>query len=407
MNPVYRIYLAGFLLDGALMVGLTALPFFVYHHLGGSATLTGGIGSAQSLIYAAVCLASSLFVGHVRNGIRLSVAGALIFGGLFSFSHLSSNVWLYAAGASLSTAGMSLVWPALQNWLGAEPNPARRTRLLGGFHISWSLGLALGPLLGGALYELDYRLPFLAVLAMSAGAAWLLFWVPPETTQAHDPETPTLSRTERVAFERLIVAAWVANGLCWALVGVTRMVFPKQMDELVEANALRLLFESQPPALLGYGAAGVYGFMAFLLSFSSCAMFFLFGRTHWWQGRFSLLIALQLGAAASVWTLGGTHSLVVMALCFTIIGANCGACFFAATFYCTVNPVKKHRRLAINEAVVGLGGFIAPFGFGYLADQYGIETSFRYAPVFVLALVLTQVILLVRARMMPVPARSV
>jgi hypothetical protein len=73
-------------------------------------------------------------------------------------------------------------------------------------------------------------------------------------------------------------------------------------------------------------------------------------------------------------------------------------CFFAASYYCTVNPEKKHRRLAINEGVVGMGGFAAPFGLGYFANEYGIEASFKYTPVLVLLLLLAQVALLVRAR---------
>jgi DHA1 family quinolone resistance protein-like MFS transporter len=322
----------------------------------------------------------------------------MIFGGLFSLGHLSSNLWVYSAGVSFAAAGMSLVWPALHSWLGAEPNPARRTRLMGAFSISWSMGLAVGPLIGGYLYVVDHRLPVVGVFVMSAGAAWLLYRLPAETVHEVNDDTPVLSMQERLRLERLIASTWVANGLGWALVIVTRMVFPKQMNDLVANGELRILFEEQAPALLTYGAARIYGILAFVLSFTSCVMYLTLGHTSWWHGRFSLLVTVQIAAAIAVWLLGATTSVVVMALCFAVIGANCGVCFFAASYYCTVNPEKKHRRLAINEGVVGMGGFAAPFGLGYFANEYGIEASFKYTPVLVLLLLLAQVALLVRAR---------
>jgi MFS family permease len=396
--PVYRIYLAAFLLDGALMVGITALPFFVYHHLGGSTTHTGAIGSAQALVYAGFCLGSSLVVARIRNGMALAVAGAAIFATLFSFSHFSGNLVLYSIGVSVANLGMALVWPALHSWLGAERNTRLRTRRMGAFNIAWSMGLAVGPLLGGALYEIDYRLPFIAVFAMGAVSALLLWTVPPETPHVPEPETPEVDRHERASLERLILSAWVANGLGWALVIVTRMVFPKRVDELVDANALRILFESDPPLLLTYGAARLYSVPAFLLSFASCAVFVLMGRTHWWHGRFWVLAVLQVLAAGSIWVLGATHSYAVMLGCFALVGINCGACFFASTFYCTADPAQKHRRLAVNEGIVGLGGFVAPLGFGWLADTRGMAASFQWAPALVGALLLAQAGLLLWAR---------
>jgi MFS family permease len=259
------------------------------------------------------------------------------------------------------------------------------------------MGLAVGPLIGGALYEVDYRLPFVTVFLMSAAAAVVLWPVPPETPHEPEPDTPEVPRDERHALERLIHSAWVANGLGWALVGVTRSVFPKQLDTLVAEGSLRVLWEAQAPALLTYGPAQLSGFLAFMLSFSSCAMYLVMGRTHWWHGRAGLLFGLQVAAAAALAILGTTHSYALMAVCFAIIGVNCGVCFFAASFYCTANPVLKHRRLAVNEGVVGMGGFLAPFAFGWLADHYGFGAAFRYAPGLVAVLLMLQVALLLLA----------
>lgn len=398
MQHVHRIYLAAFLLDAAVMVGTAALPFFVFHHLGGGATETGILGSSQSMVYALCCLASSTLVSRVKNAIAWAIFGGLIFGTLYAAGHLSRDIWVYGLGVSLASVGMSMVWPALHSWLGAEVDVAKRTRRMGMFNISWSLGLAVGPLIGGYLYEVDYRLPFVAVFLMSAAAAWILRPVPPETPHEPAPDTEEVPRVERHALERLIHPAWVANGMGWALVGVTRSVFPKQLDTLVSGQSLRLFWEAEAPQALVSGAAQLSGLLAFILSFSSCAMFLLMGRTHWWHGRSSVLFTLQVLSAGALAVLGATHSYALMGLCFALIGVNCGVCFFAASFYCTANPVLKHRRLAINEGVVGMGGFLAPFAFGWLADEYGFAAAFQYAPVLVAGLLAIQVGMLLRAR---------
>jgi MFS family permease len=393
-----RICLAAFFLDAALMVGLTALPFFVFHHLGGSAAVTGGIGSAQSFVYAAVCLGSSMAIARVHNAMGVAVAGALLFTGLFVGGHLTGNLYLYCGMVGLSTAGMSLVWPALHSWLGAKKEVALRTRAMGNFNIAWSLGLAVGALVGGWLYVEDPRLPFVAVALLGGLAAALIYTVPSREPHAPEPETPPMALREREQLERLIPAAWVANGVGWAMVITTRMVFPKQLDDLVEVNALRILFENEAPALLTYGAARVYGALAFTLSTCSCVLYYLMGRTQWWHGRSSIILVLQLLAALSVWTLGVTQSLVLMALSFALIGVNCGFCFFASSYYCTANPALTHRRMAINEGVVGAGGFAAPFAIGYIADAQGIPAAFKYAPAVVALLILVQVVMIWRAR---------
>jgi hypothetical protein len=87
-----------------------------------------------------------------------------------------------------------------------------------------------------------------------------------------------------------------------------------------------------------------------------------------------------------------------MALSFALIGVNCGFCFFASSYYCTANPALTHRRMAINEGVVGAGGFAAPFAIGYIAYAQGIPAAFKYAPAVVALLIVVQVVMIWRAR---------
>jgi len=98
-----------------------------------------------------------------------------------------------------------------------------------------------------------------------------------------------------------------------------------------------------------------------------------------------------------------------MAACFMVIGANLGAAFFSSSFYGMADPARKHGRAAINEGIVGLGGFSGSMGFAWLAERYGIAAPFHWAPLLVGVLLLVQWLLIRRGqhRLLPVVFKQV
>ena len=87
-----------------------------------------------------------------------------------------------------------------------------------------------------------------------------------------------------------------------------------------------------------------------------------------------------------------------MVVCFAIIGANFGVSFFVAMFRSLAHPAHKHRRAAITEGALGAGCFAGSMAFGYFAGRYGVTAPFLYAPIFVGAGLILQVLLLRRGR---------
>ena len=75
----FRICLAAFLLDGALMVVLTAMPFYIYDHLQGDVATPGYIGGLQSMLYAVTCVFISRWMNHNKHSMRIAAIGSCYF----------------------------------------------------------------------------------------------------------------------------------------------------------------------------------------------------------------------------------------------------------------------------------------------------------------------------------------
>jgi MFS family permease len=384
-NPRFRICLAAFLLDGALMVTLTAMPFYIYDELNGSVSVPASIGAAQSLLYGLVCLGISGWMNHNRRSLRWAATGAFYYCAGSSAAVLFPGVWSFAVASTLAIVGMSIVWPGLHGWLGADPDPHRRARAMSHFNMSWSAGLAIGPLVGGFLYDALWWSPFLVAFLLGILCFLLLWSLPQEedyyTTLADETE-PAWDEHARKS-ERYLVASWMANGTGWALVGITRLVFTKRVDILVSEGDLRLFAEATPHAFLTDNAASIYSVIAFLLAATSAAVFGWMGLTHGWHHRFRYIAGLQAASALAFWLLGNTNSLAVMSLAFMIIGALSGAAFFSSSYYSTANFDKRRQRASLNEFSVGIGSFIGPLAVGYLAEKYGLSTPFLYIPIII------------------------
>lgn len=389
-------YLAGFLIDFGIMAFVVAMPFFVFRTLGGGAAMSGAFGAAQGAAYAVVCLVSAGFVLRAKNGLNWAITGMMLSTVFICAVPFTRNVWLCGALGTVGIGSLALVWPALHSYVGGEPDRVLRSRRMSGFNLSWSLGFALSPLFAGWLFERDYRLPFVVVFALNVVVLLLLRSLPHERDH-HGRETAEaldLHAASDRASERFLYASWVATMMGNFLVQVTRTVFPRRIEDLVAEGQLRFLFESWSSPVLLERAAEKFSWLVFSLSLVAALMFLAMGRTQGWRHRIGLLFTVQAGAAGAFWVLGNTHSLVVMVLCFVVVGVNSGFTFFSSVYYSVANWQQKHRRTAINEGAVGVGGFAGSILFGYLAGKYGIEMPFHYTPLMMGAALVLQGVLL-------------
>lgn len=384
--------LAAFCMDGAVITGLLAIPFFVFHQLGGGVAMSGAIVAVHAAAYAVACAAVSGVVKRADNVLHWAMAGGVVFVVALCTVPWLRSPWLVGACVAVGYGAQALVWPALHAWVGAEPDPQVRARRMGWFNLSWSGGFAVLPLLAGPLYDLDYRLPFVLLGVVGATALLLMLSLP------HERDCfPALTDDMRAARAHhdgqsvmFLYAAWFATFTGNALVGVTRAVFPKRVEELVATGELRVLFEAEPWLNMSGAEATAYSWLAFLLALATAVTFLILARTTAWQHRTGLLFGVQVASGAAFFALGYTNSLVVMLAAFAVVGGSLGVVFFSSTYYSLADPAHKHRRATINEASVGTGIFLGSIVFGHLAGTYGILLPLRWSPAFVVVAIAVQ-----------------
>ena len=231
----------------------------------------------------------------------------------------------------------------------------------------------------------------------------LVLTIPHEKTQTSFQRQAPPSGTQQAnrLSEQFIYCAWMANAVACVFVGALSSIFPNYLAGLVESGSLRLL-----PGGLGestpFGKGTQFGWLVFILSFTRAATFFLLGHTHRWQHRFWLIATAQLASGLAAWTIVSTHSLLVMAACFSVIGLSAGLTFFSSTYYGLADPALKHSRSSIHEATVGIGNCLGPMTFAFLAGAYGVAFPFRWVPLFaVVAIAAESALLLLGRRRFP------
>jgi MFS family permease len=386
--------LAAFLLDFSVAVGLTAMPFFIVERIHGGAALSGSVGAIQMGLYAVGCLVSSRFVSSARNGLYWALGGVGFFALLFSSTWWAHDSVTCVLLSTLPFIGLALAWPAMQSWLGQEPDLDVRARHLAGFNMATAFGFTLSPLVTGPLYDADFRLPFFLLLALCVGVVALILSLMTGRTHAAAEEEASEGVASESFSRGLLYASWAATFTANGLFAAVRSVYPVRVEALVREGSLNLIGSYRPAAFDAVGAATAYSWLAFLLSLCTVLCFAVLGRTKAWQGRYWVLGAGQLAAGTAFVVLGYAHSLVAMAACFAVLGANCGLCFFASLYYSLAEAEGRHRRAAVNEGLLGAGGFAGGIGLGYATEWFGITAALQWGICVVLLAVAVQYFLL-------------
>lgn len=383
-KPHYRQFAAAFLFDFAMVCALTASPFYIYNELQGEAGMSGVVTGIQWGFYAIASLVSSHYVGRLSNGLVMAVIGAAGFAVLFPLGVLIANPYFYTVLSTLGMMCAALFWPAMQSWVGAEPDPRIRTRRLALYNLSWTLGLTSAPFATWILSPIDYRLPFLATFLTAAGAVAFALSLPHESLMtapnADNIRSINMGHTKRS--EAHLFAAWFSLLLGSTLFTAVTAVFSFRMEQLVKAGAL---FFIKPADGIQLTAAPVVYFsaLAIIMNAARAGASLVMGSTDVWQHRFWVLLVFQAAAAAAFWVFSFTSSLAVMALCCAVVGTATGVCFFASQSYSVVDPLRKHQRVAIHEGMVGLGCLLGAIGYGLLAEWQGTPWPFANTPLFV------------------------
>ena len=396
-----RMYVAAFLLDFSVAMGLTATPFFIFEQVHLGVGFSGLVGAVQMALYASGCLLSAGFVSRAPNGLHLALGGISAFALLFLLVPTVRSPLACLLMASLPFLGLALAWPAMQTWLGLEPDSRTRARHLAWFNTATAFGFTLSPLFAGPLFDFDFRLPFLALFLICAVVLGFILSISLKSPVLNPKCQENRARSEETSIPLttgLLYAAWAATFTANGLVSAVRSVYPMRVKTLAENGTLTLINDAAGTLPDTIGSATLFSWLAFLLSLATVATFALFGRTRFWQGRFSPLLFGQLAAALAFALLGQTRNLAVMVFCVVLVGINFGISFFISLYYSLARASTSHKYAAVNEGLLGAGGFTGAICIGFASENFGIPTAFLGTPVLVTLAILVQILLLRKCR---------
>jgi MFS family permease len=171
--PIRRALLGTTVLTAAVGVLAGFLPGTA-EALGAPASAVGGLFTAYAVVAAGIML--SPVAGRVdRSGADGPLAlGLLTLGAALLLLSVAPTLTIALVGSALFGAGYGLIFPAVTAATSSSSTVATRGRAFGLFNVAFSLGLAVGPPLIGALAEAVPAIdPFVptAVLAVAAALA--------------------------------------------------------------------------------------------------------------------------------------------------------------------------------------------------------------------------------------------
>ncbi len=350
-------YLFAFLMEVCIVIAFFALPLFAIK-LGASIFQLGLMGSTAAFCY----ILGSIYLGHLSDILgrkRMIFLGCLSFGiliGIISFADsVGKVILLYMLSGGLS---MALFWPPFEAWIADSKMGSSLPKALGKFNIAWSVGAFLGPLAGGFLFKVDYRLPLYATVFLSfciAGA--LLCFSPEKKIGFEEKRTIVGNSNQKDNRGTFLSIAWIANFASFFVLGVVRYLFPKLAVHLgMDSRTLGLLM-AVPAFSQGWG-------------------FFLLAKNTRWQYRLKPVMATQGLTVLAMLLIFFSDSPIFFGAAFLILGANLATSYTLSIFYSLHQEVKKGRMSGFHEAILGLGFLAGPMSGGLVARYFGLRAPY-------------------------------
>lgn len=358
MHPRYRLAFAATASDLALYLIMLSLPYRVMG-LGASSAVLGMVPLAYAVPYSLTAATAGRSSdrwprrGPIRAGLTvalLACAGLAVLDGVAPILACVSGLGI----------GLGFFWPSVQagmSEISSGANLGRDIRLL---NMGWSAGKGLGMLGGGLL------LPVIGGegLAMVAGSAWLVcFLVLPSMGRpgSHHESVQADERRPAVPMQRAFLrAAWIANGLAYAVAATLNHHLPK------------LLRESGIES-------GRFGTFLGLVFLTQTLVFFLVGPRRWWHYRVRPLVAIQgtlVVATLVVVRPAGFGSLLMLAPLF---GLALGFLYQSSLYYSLHAPEGRGAQAGIHEATLGIFGAMVPLLGGFAVASGGLGAPFLVA----------------------------
>ena len=328
--------------------------------------------AATMTVWAFFYAATAFGLGYVltkRNAVKILLCGQVIllislFGLLLMPEATAQYFWL--PGTGIGTASFYTAFQVVVKLFGKEEyaleSVSRNTAL---YTLSWSFGMASGPLLTAFVWGLFspengwkycYVITILMVLfnlfclaAMNRFVAARLRELGEAGESAPPPEIPP----EQAKLPDLILASWGMGILSGCVVAMMRTHLPDYCTKILKMDTFE---QGAVLALISYAQA-----------FAGLACW----KARRWQYRPRVLGIAALGACAAMAIFALSSSWTAYLIAALLLGSFYGIFYFTFTFHALINPVRTPRYAAGNETIVGLTSTCAPVLGGILVMQTG------------------------------------
>ena len=183
--------LAVFMSSLDLFIVNLAFPYISRQYPGTSLSSLSWVLNAYTIVFAAVLVPAGRWADRIGRR-RLFVAGLAGFTAGSVLCGLAPGVGALIAARVVQAAGAGAMVPASLSLLLAAVPPAARPKALGTWSALGALGAALGPVIGGALVQVDWRWVFWINVPVGLVAVWLAVRVVPESKDPRVSGRPDL-----------------------------------------------------------------------------------------------------------------------------------------------------------------------------------------------------------------------
>lgn len=372
------IYLLAFFMNFSNGLFLLSTPLVAINELQASVLTLGFLGTAGAATYSLSCACGGFWAErHGRTRI-MPLGCAFIIMADCSILWVD-RTWHLFFIVVLASFGAGLFWPSLMKWMGEKGEHEGLGKRVGAFNIAWSAGIMLGPLVGGRLYTIDYRWPYLlGAVTVSCVLLVLLRLHHTLTMERTTPETPAAAKPEG-DIRSFIYIAWAANFAIWFTIGATENLFPKL------AVSLGI-------------SAGSLGNMMGLVGFGQMLMFLLLRHIKGWHFKFWPILLVQIGCAAGAAVFLTSTSQLLFGIGFLIIGLAGGVTYFSSLFYSLYHHERRGVKSGLHESILAAGIGLGPIAGGVAATMWGLRAPYTVCLVLILSAVLLETAFFFSAR---------
>jgi len=386
----FILYTVPFSMDVVIGLITISIPLFAIN-LGANPLILGGLGFTGGLLYVLLSPLFGRLSDHIGCKYLLFLGCLVYFSSSLALSFSSKVYQLFIFMAFVGISG-AMFWPSLEvlvAQMGTADFLPKRVSL---FNISWCMGAAVGPLIGGMIFQVGARFPFylasLLSLLMSLLIAGELFKDkgekvfddPEENFLKENPSGKhSISNLSQEKTSSYLYVAWMANFANYFSVGTLRYLFPKLSVQL-----------GIQPSILGI----LFGIIALFQTLT----FYLLGKTIRWHYKLMPLIFLQLLGAFGLFLVFFTSSSLIFLLAFMFIGIAGGMTYFSSIFYSLNDCKNRGTKSGIHEAVLGSGALFGPLVGGVFAQAYSLRIPYLLAIFVTSAAIIGEVLLVGRRK---------